>query len=67
MSEGKELFTEWKNSVVTQEVFRVLGDLKNTYQERLGNGYYIPEERDRIIGKIQAYNDLLEIGWEEIE
>lgn len=61
----KEQFLEWKESEVTKWVFKYLEQQKQDYLERLGNGIDDDKYTDKIVGRVQAYNDLLLIDWED--
>jgi len=65
MTISKEEFVQWKEEAVTQWVFRYLESQKQDYLEDLGNGKYSEEMQQKVVGRIQAYNDLLLIDWEE--
>jgi len=58
---NKEMFTEWKNSEATQEIFNYLEVQRATYMVDLANDAFDEQMRQKVCGRIQAYNDLLMI------
>lgn len=66
MSEiSKEEFAEWKNDSVTKHIMGRLFEMKVEYLENMGNNHYDEDMSKMVMGRVQAYNDLLNIDWED--
>lgn len=62
----KSDFVDWKHHPVTEEVFRKLQTRVRELQELLGTSAGLDPLIDRLyVGAISAYNDILNIEYEE--
>ena len=58
MSIEKGQWEEWKSNDITKAMFSYLEDRKMEYLEGLGNDAFEGALRDKVVGRVQAYNDL---------
>lgn len=71
---NKEQFKEWKEHLITQEIFKALEQTKNMDIESLVEGNTLSADPGetaqltaRIVGKIQGLNQLINISYENEE
>lgn len=69
-----EQFAEWKAQPVTEEIFKLLAEVKKELQTRLANGNTLGQHADvthgltsKIVGQIDGLNQLLNISYEDEE
>ena len=60
----KEEFQQWKSSPITQEIFSILRETRDTYLSQLVASTGQPEAL-KVAGNVEAFNYLLNIEFDE--
>ena len=63
----KEEFVVWKDNITTQEIIRIITEVRSAYVDRLTSGATLenPTETARVVGNIEAFDYLLNITYED--
>lgn len=71
MEVTKEAFQAWKSDHVTQEIFKIISDLRDSAKDYISTGGTLTSrcEQDTalFVGRIAAYEDILDIKYEDDE